>query len=132
MNIYHFELKKKPIPGICARRYCRKPARLQARDKLCHNCRKQVSMFRNPLLHEYHLLKTHAKKRGKLFTLTYSYFDEIAEGQSLKARGLSVDRIDPLRGYEEGNIQLLTLSENSKKGSTEDKARWREHRNSQP
>lgn len=28
---------------------------------------------------------------------------------------MTIDRIDPLKGYEPGNLQVLTLSENSRK-----------------
>ncbi len=51
------------------------------------------------------------------------------EGRGVGAGCLHIDRIDPLRGYEPGNIRCLDASENCRKGATDDKkARWLEAR----
>lgn len=71
------------------------------------------------------LLKSNAKRRGIEFKLTFEQFKEFAiETQVLVGRGRKktsyhIDRIDALKGYEVGNLQVLTSSENSRKGAYE-------------
>ena len=65
-------------------------------------------------------LKGRAKRRGLAFDLTFDYYCGITdgagyhEGRSTLERGesLTVDRIDITRGYEHGNIRVITHSEN--------------------
>jgi hypothetical protein len=75
----------------------------------------------------YHTLKHHAKSRGIPFTLTPDYFAGLADAfcyfdqNGGKARGdvLSIDRIDPTRGYEPGNCRVVSHSANASKGARE-------------
>jgi len=66
----------------------------------------------------YANLKRHAKARGKVFTITFEEFMAVAkdfdwEQYKLEhGKRMSIDRIDVTRGYEAGNIQAMTVSEN--------------------
>jgi hypothetical protein len=73
----------------------------------------------NPILAMYTTLKCNAKRRGKDFTLTFEEWDQfVKEHKMLENRGtepqsLTVDRIDPTRGYSIDNIRPLSHIENS-------------------
>lgn len=67
-------------------------------------------------------MKGNAKRRGKLFDLTFEQFKEFAiEVNLLHKRGrtsksYTVDRKENDKGYTLGNLQMLTYGENSRKG----------------
>lgn len=67
-------------------------------------------------------LRGNAKRRGKVFDLTFDQFKSFAiEVDLLHKRGrtsksYTVDRIDNEKGYTVGNLQMLTYGENSRKG----------------
>lgn len=66
-------------------------------------------------------LKSNAKRRGKVFELTFDQFREFAsQCQYIKKKGRTansyhIDRIDETKGYTIDNIQLLTNIENIQK-----------------
>jgi hypothetical protein len=84
-----------------------------------------------PLKHAYSRIKDSAKRRRIVFTITYGYFEEFCKAQLVHhgkdyasdkgytGDGLTIDRIDATKGYEPGNLQILTHSENVKKGNAE-------------
>lgn len=88
------------------------------KKKLCHKHHAQQQKENNPVGYTYTILKQNAKRRGKVFTLTVEDFREFCtETNYLELKGrtkheMSIDRIDHLRGYEKGNLQILTVSEN--------------------
>lgn len=45
------------------------------------------------------------------------------EGKGRFADCLSIDRINPLKGYEHGNVRVIRVSENSSKASADKEAR---------
>jgi len=69
----------------------------------------------------YYNLRSNAKHRGKEFDLTFEQFKKFAietdyfVGKGKKKDSYSIDRIDNNKGYTLDNIQIMTLSENSKK-----------------
>lgn len=79
----------------------------------------------NPEKYCYLTLKGNAKRRGKEFTITFEYFLEvIGETDYLSLKGktktsLSIDRKDNNFGYVTGNLRIITLSQNSIKGTGE-------------
>jgi hypothetical protein len=79
----------------------------------------------NPVQAAYANLKNNASRRSISFKLTLEQFAEWVAGTDyLQNRGrtaesLTVDRIDAERGYELGNLQILTNFENGLKGSYE-------------
>ncbi len=70
----------------------------------------------------YDDLKTNAKRRGKIFKLTFEQFKEFAiKVNLLHKRGrtsesYTIDRRDNKKGYTIDNIQMLTRGENTRKG----------------
>lgn len=81
--------------------------------------------MKNPIRAKYFSTKNGAKRRGISFTLTLEEFTEIVSQQNYldysgsEKHSLHLDRIDPTKGYEVGNIQILTCSENVAKGNRE-------------
>lgn len=69
----------------------------------------------------YQALKFNAKRRGKIFLLTFEEFEEFAvktdyiTGRGKMKESYSIDRVNDNGGYEIGNIKILTLSDNTKK-----------------
>jgi len=82
---------------------------------------KQKWRAEHPVHAAWRNLQDSARKRRIPFTLTITQFIEFAEATAyVDHKGvtklcLHCDRIDPERGYEWGNIQVLTCSENSAK-----------------
>lgn len=114
-----FTFKQRPGPGLCHVRGCRNPH--YKRTRLCNKHMKQQWRAEHPVHHAYLNLKASAKRRRIPFTLTLTQFIEFAETTAyVDKKGcrrlcLQCDRIDPTRGYEHDNIQVLTCSENSSK-----------------
>lgn len=95
------------------------------KDRFCHKHRKRYLKETKPASYFYNLLKGNAKRRGKDFGLTLAEFELFCEQTNylvLKgktAKSASIDRIDHTRGYYLDNIQMLSLSDNSKKQHTD-------------
>lgn len=68
-----------------------------------------------PEKYAYHAKRSNAKRKGIPFNLTFEQFCKVWK------KGLVLDRINPLRGYEPDNVQALTPFENNFKGATYDK-----------
>jgi hypothetical protein len=113
---------------LCCVKHCRKPKAKGRR--VCHKHHVTAWRMNNPLKAAYATLRDHAKRRKLAFTLTLQQFESIVVPSGyLDCKGntkydLHLDRIDPLRGYEYDNIQVLTCSENSAKGATKDKSKY--------
>ncbi len=115
---------------------CVEPECRKDRKNMYRHCSMHVAMRfrqRNPITYKYNNLKTNAKKRGKSFTLTLRFFrlfcwaSDYNENSGRLANDYSIDRIDNARGYERGNIQVLTGAENSEKYHHHDKVpEWME------
>lgn len=76
-------------------------------------------------------LKDHAKARGIKFAINLAYFRRFAlKTDYLNRTGkfgkcLTVDRINNLKGYEPGNVQVLTRAKNSEKRGRQDAIRMK-------
>jgi hypothetical protein len=109
--------KKKKAAGKCGTPYCRN-RRVPGRN-FCNTCRGRK--YDSPGRRLFRNLKASAKRRGKAFLLEFEEFFAMARasgylgGSGRKGACLQVDRIDPLRGYEPGNIRFISCSENSRK-----------------
>lgn len=96
------------------------------KSRFCPKHKHRFNKANNPLGYVYSMLKSNAKRRGKQFDLTLEQFKTFcAETDYLKKRGktgksASIDRIDNTKGYSLDNIQVLSLGDNSRKGSYED------------
>lgn len=123
-----FTLKKMPGPGMCPVASCRNKSRT-GRNKcmgLCHRHQQYRWRMKDTKRSAYTALRDHAKARKIPFTISYEYFRGMVDMLAtwdLKAesRGevLTVDRIQAERGYEEGNLQIITHSQNSIKSHRE-------------
>lgn len=91
------------------------------KDRFCSKHRHRYDKENNPVNYVFNALRSNAKRRGKVFTLTLEQFKQFCEETDyINKRGktgksASIDRIDNNKGYEIGNIRILTLSENSAK-----------------
>lgn len=114
-------------PGhLCCAYHCKE--KRSAKDRFCPKHSRRYQRDTNPIRYVYHALKSNARRRGKVFTLTLAEFEAFcAETGYMEKRGktgksASIDRIDNSRGYEAGNLRILSLSENSYKRNHEDYA----------
>lgn len=89
--------------------------------KTCNSCNYRQKKLKNPIRIAYTSLKSHAKERGKNFTLTLEEFtwfcikSNYLNRKGIKKFSYHIDRIDETKGYEVGNLQLLTNTENARK-----------------
>ena len=110
--------------GLCVEHGCDNEGRLvyrgkpkQYRQSKCSKHRSWDYRFKPYTL--YHRKKGHAKAKGKPFNWTYEEFKEFCEETGfieLKKKdpyNWTIDRIDELRGYEKGNVQVLRRSYNA-------------------
>lgn len=105
--------------GICPAYRCSN--KIADKKKFCHKHHARCQKETNPVGYTYSILKQNAKRRNKEFKLTIDDFKEFCEEtkyinlKGKKAKCASIDRIDPKKGYERGNIRMISLSDNSKK-----------------
>jgi hypothetical protein len=124
-----FRLKNEPGPGRCVVFGCRKwhiPETRGGKLHLCAGHYQERWRRLNPKPAAFATLRDHARSRRIPFSLTFAHFIEITEAagfwdQDVQpfADRLSIDRILATGGYEDGNIQILTVSENVVKGNRE-------------
>lgn len=75
----------------------------------------------NPFTHAYRMLKCSAKNRGIPFSLTKQQFKKFCDEtgylmvKGKRSSDQTVDRIDNNKGYEDGNIQMLSSKSNIQK-----------------
>lgn len=106
-------------PAKCITKYCRKDR--AKRSSYCSACEYKNKKKNNPLQLAYSILKYNARRRGKIFTISFEYFCKFAiKVKYLKKKGTAayayhIDRINEELGYVEGNLQLLTNAKNVKK-----------------
>lgn len=116
-------IAKKNDRGLCCAYKCRNKKPMK--DKFCPKHRKRFDRINRPLEYTFNLLKSNAKRRKKPFDLTIDEFKKFcAETNYLERKGklkssLTIDRIRSDRGYSYNNIQVLTLSENSRKQNSD-------------
>lgn len=117
---------------LCLVKRCRNTKAPNRRVCYCHHL--QAWRLNNPDKAAYRTLKDHAVRRKIRFTLTFSEFLKVAEStgyidhKGTFADDLQIDRIDALRGYEYGNIRVISCSENASKGATFDKEAYRQQK----
>ena len=94
---------------------------VRTKSKKCSTCYGREWDKKNPIKRAYINLKKNAKRRGKVFNISFEYFKKFCiKTEYHKKKGISrncyhIDRIDEEKGYIEGNIRLLTNIENIKK-----------------
>lgn len=124
-----FKIIENKKPHVCSAYRCGNPR--APKKRFCHKHHARFQKETNPAGYFYSLLKQNAKHRGKEFRLTLDEFKQFCsetnylELKGKTAKSASIDRIDHTKGYEIGNIQLLTLRENSAK-------RWEDEKDDLP
>lgn len=108
-----------PKEKKCCESHCRNKAAKGSR--YCHKCRSRRWREKNPMMASYVTLRYNAKRRGKVFTITFEYFKEFCyETDYMAGKGrtkgcFTVDRIKEELGYIPGNLQKLEVGENKRK-----------------
>lgn len=110
---------RKKASYLCCTPHCRNK---RAKDyRVCWKCHSRKFREAHPIAAAYRSLKDRAKQRGHQFELTLLQFeifcletDYIAR-RGKTAESLSIDRIKGDEPYRLGNLQVLTLAENSRK-----------------
>lgn len=103
----------------CKTSYCRNEAR-PGRD-ICPKCASRKWRRENPVRASYLNLKHNAKRRGKVFTLSFEEFAAFSvESGYMKRKGIfkrswHIDRIREEGGYTKDNIQVLENADNVRK-----------------
>ncbi len=114
------KIAEKKDKAICPAYHCKK--KKADKKRFCHRHHAVQQKANNEGGYVFNLLKQNAKRRGKDFTLTLDEFRRFCaetrylENRGRNKRGFSIDRIDNALGYSLDNIQILTTSQNSKKG----------------
>ena len=104
----------------CLTKFCKNTAAKHKNH--CHTCIARKKRDKNPMRYSYDTLKSNAKRRRKIFTITFDDFKEFCyKTEYMAGKGrtkdcYSVDCIINELGYAKGNLQRLSVSENSKKG----------------
>jgi hypothetical protein len=87
----------------------------------CGTCRCRTWRKNNPVKYSYNNLKNRAKQRGKVFTISFEYFEKFCyktnyiKGKGRTATSSTVDRKIEELGYIPGNLQKLPLNKNIRK-----------------
>lgn len=122
INEGFFEFKKKAGDGMCWVKGCRN----QSRDdrSLCHKHEMRRWRSKHKCSAAYHSLKFHAKERRIEFTITADYFRGLTDAYCFFDQGdseeiLTIDRVNPVKGYVCGNLRVVSLSVNVVKGNKE-------------
>lgn len=91
------------------------------RSPKCSCCAMKEWRAKNPLGAHFNWLKRSAEKRRVPFLLTLEEFRvwcvQTSYLQLVGVNAMSCDRIDPERGYEPGNIRILSYRENARLGA---------------
>ena len=130
-------LSKSKRGDLCRTKFCkgqiRKDMTLTSNPR-CSKCINRIHRANNLIRYAFHHVKDSAKKRNIPFLLSLEEFERIIDGTGyIEKKGktrhcLQLDRIDPEKGYEIGNLQVITAGENCAK----DNNRWREKKEEKP
>lgn len=104
---------------ICATKHCRR----KAKGRTCYRCEHEARKVNSPYRYWFGVLRRNARRRGVFFGLTFDYWVKWCDDtgylalKGITSNSASVDRIRNELGYIDGNIQILSVSNNSSKGS---------------
>ncbi len=116
-----FEFKKSAGSGVCWVRGCSRKSR---DDRcLCHMHEMRRWRAKNGRTADWCTLRDHARGRKLEFSITLDYWRGVTDAFGFyvtrEDEVLTVDRVDPTKGYVEGNIRIVTISLNSFKSNRE-------------
>ena len=115
-----YEFKKSAGKGLCWVKGCRRESR--ADRCMCHTHMQRRWRAKNKAQADYANLKSHAKSRGLDFNLSPDYWRGLTDAFNYYGKSdetPTIDRIDPTKGYVEGNLRVISLKENAAKGARE-------------
>lgn len=113
--------KKHPL---CQVKFCTRTsskAKGHGRGLTCMTCRSRIGRANDPIRACYKAVENKARRRKIPFTLTYEHFEALCirtgyhTGRGREGTDMHLDRINNLKGYEDGNVQVLTATENCRK-----------------
>jgi hypothetical protein len=110
---------------ICKTKHCRNYVKCSGSK--CSTCRSREYTKRNPIRRCFRNLKSNAKRRGKVFELTFEQFEEFAirtdyiNKRGIMPDGYTIDRRDNSKGYTIDNIRILPNKDNVQKYLTIDR-----------
>lgn len=126
--------RKHRRPGCCPVIRCRNAPRNiddhPQSHQLCGTHYKEQWRMRNPVHAAYDNLRASARRRKILFTLTLTHFREVIEptrymdDKGCTRFNLHIDRTVTELGYVDGNIQVITCTENVQKENAERRQRY--------
>lgn len=120
--------KNKRDKNLCQVAFCKNLSEKgsdSGRSLKCANCRIRLWRANNPIRAIYNSIKNKARRRRIPFTLTFEHFEALCKEtgyhrtRGRRAGKMHLDRIDALKGYEDGNVQVLEAVENVVKGRRE-------------
>lgn len=109
----------KKAKGLCVAYRCSN--KHTSKNRFCSKHNHRYQKYKNPYKYTFHQKRQRAKERGIVWKLTLDEFIEFCDEHNyMDTKGktktsASIDRIDPSKGYEKGNLQILSLSDNTKK-----------------
>ena len=112
-------LARKQREDQCKHWGCANLARPGGRD--CETCKSRKARLKNMTYYAYTQVRTSAAKRDISFELTFKQFKIFdkqtgyVESKGRELDSLTIDRIDPTKGYSIDNIRTLTWSQNCAK-----------------
>lgn len=114
--------QKKHRNGFCIMPYCMNvpTPRKGKRPLLCSCCYKKQWAENNPVKYLYANLRGNAKRRGKVFDISFPDFlafvtreNYLKRKRGRTATSVSIDRQNNELGYIAGNLEALTIRDNS-------------------
>ena len=105
------------MKNICSIQNCKH----KARGKYCYMHEKRLYRAKYPMKAAYQNLRSNAKRRKKIFTLTLEQFEAFCIktlylfGKGKTRESFSIDCIIESKGYTADNIRVLTLAANTTK-----------------
>jgi len=116
---FYERTKCRKASHLCPVKGCRKHRTEGRRVCIMHYMR--WWRFSNPDKAAFYNLKGHARDRKIPFTLTYDEFLDLYVSVAAFDGIPSFDRIDACRGYENGNVAVVSIGDNVAKGNRERK-----------
>jgi hypothetical protein len=121
--------ERKHRKGICITPFCTSKVKSCKKKSgkvytplYCSACARRAWAEKNPEKYLYANLRGNARRRGKVFTISFEYFKKFLERENYlhRKRGrtkssVSVDRPNNSLGYVEGNLKAITIKANSEK-----------------
>lgn len=117
-----FEFKKRASDGMCWVKGCTNSSRPDR--SLCHKHEMRRWRAKNKKVADYCNLREHAKARKIKFKITLDYWRGLVDAFGYyDVRDsdvvLTIDRVDPVKGYVEGNLRVVTVNVNCYKSNRE-------------